>query len=302
MRDSIMSHIIVKKAIGDQINFAGHNWWYHFRILPKLFEESSVKTYVQQLSKAYSKLAKSWNDDLNSEWICRIYLGLKMVLSTSVMLESLEYAERKNLRVVIPYLEYYCALSGLRAIVFTSTIAAWDDGEIIKLTHKKTINVAGDVLAKLDQKLAGKVKQQVLHIKAYRELISYRAPSSGDSFSKINIGLSTVDLCQMLVEVAQLQSEVLEASVIKHTKGNFSFKEDYMRQICMTEIDGISFWDDEDAHRLGYLERKYPFPTNILHMMAEGHVEDFFGSWCAKEETDKDVFNPDENWRIIFDV
>jgi hypothetical protein len=158
------------------------------------------------------------------------------------------------------------------------------------------------VLAKLDHELAGMVKQQVLHIKAYRELISYRAPSSGDSFSKIDIGLSTVDLCQMLVEVAQLQSEVLEASVIKHAEGSFSFKEDYINQICITKIDGNSFMDGEDAYRLGYLKRKYPLPTNIQHMMAEGHIEDFFGSWCPKEETEEDVFDPDENWRIIFDV
>jgi hypothetical protein len=121
-----MSHIFVKKAIGDQITFAGRKWWYHFRLLPELFKEGSVKTYVQQLSQAYSKLAKSWNDDLNSEWICRIYMGLKMVLSSSVMLESLKFTERKNLRIVIPYLEYYCVLSGLRAIVFTSSIPAWD--------------------------------------------------------------------------------------------------------------------------------------------------------------------------------
>ncbi len=48
--------------------------------------------------------------------------------------------------------------------------------------------------------------------------------------------------------------------------------------------------------------RKYPLPTNIQHIMSEGHVEDFFGSWCAEEETDDDIFDPDENWYIIFDV
>jgi hypothetical protein len=40
-------------------------------------------------------------------------------------------------------------------------------------------------------------------------------------------------------------------------------------------------------------------------MMSEGHVEDFFGSWCNNEnkrdQKDGD-FNPDENWGIIFDV
>jgi hypothetical protein len=36
--------------------------------------------------------------------------------------------------------------------------------------------------------------------------------------------------------------------------------------------------------------------------MSEGHVEDFFGSWCAEEDTDADIFDPDDNWYIIFDV
>ena len=47
--------------------------------------------------------------------------------------------------------------------------------------------------------------------------------------------------------------------------------------------------------------RKHPMPTNILHMMSEGHVEDFFGSWLDQEDSE-DGFNPDENWRILFDV
>jgi hypothetical protein len=61
----------------------------------------------------------------------------------------------------------------------------------------------------------------------------------------------------------------------------------------------------KDGYRLYYIQRKHPVPTNLLHMMSEGHVEDFFGSWCNNEnkrdQKDGD-FNPDENWGIIFDV
>jgi hypothetical protein len=38
--------------------------------------------------------------------------------------------------------------------------------------------------------------------------------------------------------------------------------------------------------------------------MSEGMVEDFFGAWCSREDTDDedDIYNPDTNWRIIFPV
>jgi len=111
-----------------------------------------------------------------------------------------------------------------------------------------------------------------------------------------------IELCQLLVELAQLHSEVLERSIHKHVKGTYNFKEEYITQVCHSKIDGNSFRDDEDAYRLDYLRRKYPLPTNIQHILSEGHVEDFFGSWCAKEETDDDIFDPDDNWYIIFDV
>jgi hypothetical protein len=35
--------------------------------------------------------------------------------------------------------------------------------------------------------------------------------------------------------------------------------------------------------------------------MSEGHVEVFFGSWRPEEES-PNTFNPDDDWRILFDV
>jgi len=38
-------------------------------------------------------------------------------------------------------------------------------------------------------------------------------------------------------------------------------------------------------------------------MMSEGHVEDYFGAWCEyNQNEDPDVFNPDDNHGILFDV
>jgi len=296
-----MSHIFTRKVISETIKYAGQEWWYHFRTIPALIDEKQIEAFSKSLSLKYSKITRKWDNDKNSEWIARIFLSAKMILSASVMLESLEYAERKNLRTVIPNLEYYSILSAIRSVIFVSPLVEWQNGKLITKTHKKSINVVSDWLSILDEELAGRFKKFILHSKAYRELISYRAPSSGDSFIK-STEFNVIELCQLLVELAQLHSEVMERSIHKNVKGAFNFKEEYITQVCHSEIDGISFWDSEDKYRLDYLRRKYPLPTNIQHIMSEGHVEDFFGSWYAKEETDDDIFNPDDNWYIIFDV
>lgn len=296
-----MSHILVKKILFETNTYAGQEWWYDFGTIQSLMPEEQIKAYSKGLSQKYSVITKKWDDDKNSEWIARVFISAKMILSASLLLESLEYAERKNLRTVVPTLKYYSILSALRSIIFVSPIPEWQNGELIKQTHKKSINIVSDWLSILDKQFGERFKEFILHLKAYRELISYRAPSSGDSFEK-STAFDVVELCKLLVEFAQFHSEILEKSIHKNVKGVFSFKEEYITQICHSQIDGNSFWDTEDTYRLNYLRRKYPLPTNIQHIMSEGHVEDFFGAWCADEESNEDVFDPDDNWRIIFDV
>ena len=37
--------------------------------------------------------------------------------------------------------------------------------------------------------------------------------------------------------------------------------------------------------------------------MTEGMIEDFFGAWYPKDDSNLDeVYNPDENWNILFSV
>lgn len=297
-----MSHIIVKQIMGREAAFAGRDWWYEFRSFPGTFDEQKIRDYVQSLSTVFSKTTKIWNDDYNSEWLARLFLSLKMILSASVMLQSLEYASRKNLRIVDTYLEYYSILMAMRSLVFVTPLVEWRDGDLIKIEHKKTINVACDVLAKIDKDLSDNIKNHVLYLKACRELISYRAPSSGDSTIERNNNISAKNICQIFVELAQIQSEILEASFHKHASGTFNFNSKYIQQVCNAEIEGSIFFDKEDAYRMDYLRRKYSIPTNICHMMSEGHVEDFFGAWCPGEEGEEDSFDPDDDWRIIFNV
>ncbi|HDS1138439.1 TPA: hypothetical protein QDZ75_002479 [Stenotrophomonas maltophilia] len=294
-----MTHIQVKQMLGRGRSFAGRDWWYDFRALPQFTKDAEVKARSGDLMRQFSTLTKNWNSDLNSEWVVRHFFAVKMVLGSSVMAQSLRYAEANNLRPVVSYLSYYTVMHALRAILFTSPQARWNDGEILQTTHTKTINVACDAIAHLNKDLANQVKASTLHLKAFRELISYRAPSSGDNFEKPDFDVYAY--CRLFLEIAQMQSELLEASIQKNVTEAFELDQNFTQHVYDVEMDGVSFFDREDWHRIGYLARKHPAPLNILHMMSDGHVEDFFGSWCG-EDDDPAAFNPDNDWRILFDV
>jgi len=281
------------------MRYANRDWWYEFHALPAFAKESDVQVRSSDLLRQFSTITKSWGSELNSEWVVRIFYAAKMVLASSVMAQSLRYAEENNLRPVVSYLSYYTVMHSLRAILFTSPQAKWNNGEILQTSHTKTINIACDALAHFDKDLSNNVKRSTIHLKAFRELISYRAPSSGDNFEKPNFDVYRH--CRLFLEVAQLQSELLEESIAKHVTESFDLDQDFMQHAYSVEIDGTHFHDKEDWYRIGYLARKHPAPTNILHIMSEGHVEDFFGSWCS-EDDNPNAFNPDDDWRILFDV
>lgn len=297
-----MSSIYVTKVLSSTTNFAGRKWHYNFRELPIRFEEATCQRNANSISRQYSEITNLWDSDKNSEWICRIYLAAKMVLNATLQLMTLDYSNEKNLRCVNPYLRYYSVLSACRCVVFTLPTESWDEGKITELTHSKTINVTFDYLSKFDKKLCGDFKHEVQMLKAQRELISYRAPSSGDY--GINEDLDLESLCAILVEIAQFNSEILETSIHKNaSKDAFNFKKNYIDQLSTIFIGDLTFKDSEDWYRLDYLRRKWPAPPNILHIMTEGHTEDFFGAWEPDEEDDE-VFSTGapSNWQSIFDI
>lgn len=294
-----MTHIEVRKILGSRMRYADRDWWYEFHELPAFAKVSDVQVRSNDLLRQFSTITKGWSSEKNSEWVVRIFYAAKMVLASSVMAQSLKYAEENNMRPVVSYLSYYTVMHSLRAILFTNPQVMWNNGEILHTTHTKTINIACDALAHFNKDLSSKVKSSTIHLKAFRELISYRAPSSGDNFEKPDFDVYRY--CRLFLEVAQFQSELLEASIAKNVTASFELDQDFTQLVYDVEIDGIHFHDKEDWYRIGYLARKHPAPTNILHMISEGHVEDFFGSWCPQDET-PNAFNPDDNWSILFDV
>lgn len=271
-----------------------------------LAEEKELLSVCNKISKQYSRLTKNWSVELNSEWTCRIYLATKMILNATVILKQAEFAEEKNLRITIPYLEYYSVLSLLRAVVFTLPSQNWDEGGLVEISHAKSINLACDWIAKLDREKADSVKEACLLLKAQRELISYKAPASGDG--NLGRGCHVVELATLFAEVAQFNSELLEASVKKNTSTeHHKVLDSDVHNICHVHISGFSFSDDEDYCRMRYVTRKQPYPFNIANFMTSGQTEDFIGAWDAEDYEDgseEQAFysGSPSSWQDIFDI
>jgi hypothetical protein len=300
---SEMNSIVTVKLLSSKERYAGRNWFYQFRELHNRFNETKAQDVAQSLSSRYSQITKTWNKEKNSEWLCRTYLAAKMVMAATLQINTLNFSESKNIRLTTPYLTYYSILALLRAIVYTIPEQSWEDGKLTEIPHQKAINVAFDHIALFDRDIASSLKAVTLKAKANRELISYRLPTSGDAIVEKTENFFSI--ATLLAEIAQFNSEILEASVEKNAvPSTFEFLDKYIENLTDISIEGVNFFDSEDLYRLDYLSRKFPKPPNILHTMTEGHVEDFFGAWTPKEELEGDdgLFDPDENWQIIFDI
>jgi hypothetical protein len=194
----------------------------------------------------------------------------------------------------------------LRCVVFTLPDIDWNDGELLQISHAKAINLTCDWIAKFSKTKSDEIKNGCLQLKAQRELISYKAPASGDK----NLGdvIDVEYLATLLSEVAQFNSELLEASINKNTtKSTHILLSKDAEKVCNIEIEGFVFFDNEDVYRLDYIRRKQPHPFNIQLFMTEGQTEDFIGAWDSndyEEESIEHIFysgSPCE-WQSIFDI
>lgn len=280
----------------------GRDWTYRYRELFAACPEEKIAAVANQALMHYSVLTKAWSPEVNSEWTCRMYLATKMILNATVLVKSLEFARNAGLRPAIPYFEYYAVLSLLRGVAYTLPSESWCGGKLVSISHTKAINLGYDWIAKFDKGLSAKLKHNTYQLKANRELFSYRAPASAD----MNLE-SSHDLLQhltLLAEVAQFNSELLEASVNKNApEATFQVDDTHVHQIASVEIEGFVFSDYEDYHRLGYLQRKQRRPYNLALFMTEGQTEDFFGAWEGDEDNDEAFSNGSPaDWQVLFDI
>lgn len=89
--------------------------YFEYNELFKNFESKKIESVINSLRQPFADIAKNLDITTNTQWIVRTYLASKMILASSVMLTSAEYAESKNLRIVNPYLMYYPLLSSLQS-------------------------------------------------------------------------------------------------------------------------------------------------------------------------------------------
>lgn len=285
------------------MNFENKEWAYSYRVLDTLSDPKKVSKITGGILTQFSLLTKSWGESLNSAWTCRIYFATNMILNATVLLKSAEYSEEMNLRIVRPYLEYYAVLSLLRCVVYTLPDQLWDNGKLIEISHTKAINLASNWLAKFCPKEAEKLKGACKLLKAQRELISYRAPASGDS--NLDNNYDVIQICTILAELAQFNSELLEVSVNKNVDPkNFVVHTNDIEKITNVEIEGYRFKDQYDSMRLDYVRRKQPQPLNLGLFMTEGQTEDFIGAWDDYDNEDPVIYHGGGpySWQSIFDI
>lgn len=288
--------------------YTGMETGYEYTHITKIMKDNSLIKYCNRMREQYRSNHKDWNDIKNSIWIARIYLSVKMILSASVLLETHEYCNRKNVRIVEPYLLYYSLLCCCRALIFTLPNFDWDDGKMKDYTHSKIINIATDSM-KTFHKDTGILTQNLINdMKSIRELFSYSFPAEGLRLfrdeTKINSD-KVIEICALICELAQLNSEIMDAMWSKHLKSEYAVIKEEVMNCYLYHLKGEEFLriDQDDWYRLDYTKRKVRRPHNIYWTMTEGLTEDFFGAWCADdEEGDEDIFDPDEDWQIIFNV
>lgn len=287
------------------MSFQNREWFYSFRELEELADVKELDKISNRIMKQYSDVTKGWNKELNSEWTCRTYFATNMILNATVLLKNANYAEEKNLRIVKPYIEYYAVLSLLRCVVYTLPSQHWDEGKLIEISHSKAINLTGDWLALFNKSKAQELKGLCKLLKAQRELISYRAPASGDA--NLENEYDVEKICTILAELAHFNSVLLEASVKKNANPeDFVVHHEDIAKIVHVNIEGIEFYDRYDSYRLDYIRRKKPYPSNLLCTMTEGQTEDYIGAWDNDEdyEDDDSIYHGGSpcDWQAIFDI
>lgn len=276
--------------------------YFDYQSLTSEFNDSEIKKSYDSLKRKFSDLTKDWNKDKNSKWVARDYIAVKMILSSSVLLSSVEYANEKNLRIVEPYLIYYSLLSCSRAVVLTSPFTEWNNGELLTMTHKKTINIVGDIISKFNKEKGEEIKKYIDWAREYREVFSYKFPANGLTSHHLSLE-KTIEICKLLCEIAQFQSKVLENSNFKNSNGEFELDWETLSVGFTYGEKNFQFIDREDGYRLDYITRKQKRPYSLHMTMTEGMVEDFFGAWYPEDDTNLDeIYNPDANWQIIFPV
>ena len=223
------------------------NDYFEYNLLYSTFGKNTIESRINNLRPSFVEIAKSFNIKFNTQWIIRTYLASKMILASSVLLTSAQYAKHKNLKIVEPYLLYYPLLSCARSVIFTNPYIEWND-DLPSMPHSKTINIIGDIVAKYDKKKGEEIKNFIDWAREYREIFSYKFPANGLTEHLVKFD-QVVTICRLLCELAQLQSAILESSITKHVTQKYEIDETEVTRTYLYGDKNFQFIDAEDGYR-----------------------------------------------------
>lgn len=276
---------------------------YEYRLINTVFTKKQLENHNNRLLEQFSIQTKKWDTELNTEWTARNYMSAKMLLAATLMLNSVTFANKRNLKVVEPYLLYYALFSCCRGFILTLPNTDWKDGSMFELSHQKIINITVDGVARFNIPYSKTLRKTLIRAKDYRELFSYKMPTSGISSLPKEVSVSIeeiITLCTLLAELAQFQSECLERSLNKNCSSQeYGYSDSALEKVIWYTTEDYAFVDDDDAYRISRIIKKLGCPTNIQMTISAGMVDDFFGAWF--EDNNNDSFNPDLNTELIFD-
>lgn len=280
---------------------------YNYRELPNRCSDNEISGYIKRTRDLFDPIARTFDDAQNTEWFIRSYLALKFVLGATILANSAEYAEGRNLQVTLPYLGYYTILNCCRSFLLTLPCLDWRGAKSIEMTHNNILNVSSDKLKRLGQRHEGILKPRLWAAKEQRDLFSYRFPATG--LAIFGDDLVSIDeatrIARLLTELAQINLACLESHVTKHNpKRSFELLElDDMWHTMQYEMKTDTLIDDEDYSRVGYFVRKYKGPTELVVLATDGLVDEFFGAWgTPNDPANADRFNADKQWNRLLDI
>lgn len=279
----------------------GCDFSYDYQAITELYDLKDIEAYCRDSRSRFANIAKSFNDELNTEWLIRAYLSLKYILAATVLISSAKHAESQNIKVTVPYLKYYTLFNCCRALNLTFPDYVWRGPGSIEASHGKVVNFAANALRRIDLNSEKRWGDFVRKARDHRELFSYSFPALGRFLIKEKEQplADVAQAAQFFAEMAQLNSECLYSAIKKHSPGPHGLieSEDLWRTMKY-QTEDEKFIDDDDWHRIGQAARQNFTPVPLTLLASEGLVEDFFGAWASEDEIG---YNPDDHWGELLD-
>lgn len=291
----------VRPTREDIMRASGSGYCYAYKALPLQANTAMIRSYCTHQREMFAPIAKVFDAEVNSRWILRHYLAIKFATAANMLAGSSLYASEHNLRLAVPYFNYYAVLNACRAFLMTSPLVIWAGGKTVEMTHQNIINRTADSMRALDPDRRVSWLLQLEGLREHRELFSYRFPLSGPSLA----GPEAFDcdaaiaLGRLIAELASLNSECFDASLRKHASMDLPVLELPEHEWASAyELAGTSMPDFDDLYRFDRYVRGWNTVSTLEVMTSDGLVDDIYGNW-----TDPDggpgMFDPDHTHQVI---